>query len=182
MQPFPLRDAPVGLLAVLVSRAARQLVAAQVEPFGLSTQQFWALVNIAEASCSSQTELATRMRIDEGTASRVVRSLIEAGWITAVRDGADRRRVRLALAPAGEAVVRRTLPVARRLRATIDSALTAEERDATRAGLSKVLAKLSTLAGEAASASQPPAVAARRSLRRAKEPLRRASARRRGGP
>jgi DNA-binding MarR family transcriptional regulator len=172
----PPSDAPIGLLAALVNRAARQLVAAQIEPLGLSTPQFWALVAVAEDACSSQGELAARLHVDEATASRVVRSLTDAAWITATRDRGDRRRVRLSLAPAGEALVRRTLPVARGLRATIDAALTLEERAATRAGLAKVLAKLSRLAEEQAA---PPAVATTRPPRRRAAPPRRRTASRR---
>jgi DNA-binding MarR family transcriptional regulator len=171
LQPSPPRDAPVGLLAALVNRAARQLVAALVEPMGLSTPQFWALVHLAEENCSSQGELAARMQVDEGTACRVVRSLTEARWVTAVRDRDDRRRIRLTLAPAGKDLVDRTLPIARGLRSAIESALTPEERAATRAGLLKVLTRLSSLAEErAAPLTASPRAAAARPPSRPRQP------------
>ncbi len=138
-------EPPIGLLASQVVRSVRQLVAAQIEPLGLSIQQFWTIVAVAEEAIGSQSELAARLRVDEATACRVVRALGDGGLISAVRDPEDRRRVRLALAPRGEALARRLVPVAREIRSVIDSALSPEERAATRAALVKVLNRLATL-------------------------------------
>ncbi len=157
-------DQPIGLLAALVSRAVRQLLTAQIEPLGLSTQQFWTIVAVAEENTNSQTELAGRLRVDEATACRVVRSLGEAGLITPVRDPEDRRRVRLELSPRGQALARRLVPLAREVRSVIDAALTPEERTATRAALTKVLTRLHALieAAPGPSTHPAPASAARR--------------------
>jgi MarR family transcriptional regulator, lower aerobic nicotinate degradation pathway regulator len=128
-----------------VARSVRQFVAAQAEPLGLSIQQFWAIVAVAENACASQVELAARLHVDEATACRVVRALGEANLLAATRDPHDRRRVRLSLAPAGEVLARRLVPVARQVRGVIDSALTSEERAAMRASFDKVLARLGAL-------------------------------------
>ncbi len=175
-------EQPIGLLASQINRSVRQLVAAQVEPLGLSTQQFWTIVAVAEQTTSSQAELAGRLRVDEATACRVVRSLADAELLSAVRDPDDRRRVRLELSPRGEALARRLVPVAREIRSAIDAALTPEERAATRAALGKVLQRLSAMIEAAAPvagaalpvartrrrvAAPPPA---RRELRRSKGP------------
>ncbi len=158
-------DLPIGLLASQVVRSVRQLVAAQIEPLGLSIQQFWTLVAVAEETTGSQSELAARLRVDEATACRVVRSLGEAGLISAVRDPEDRRRVRLALAPRGETLARRLVTVAKEIRSVIDSALTPEERAATRAALGKVLARLASLIAAAPGESQSSPVRGARRLR-----------------
>ena len=151
-------DLPIGLLASLLVRSVRQLVVTQVEPLGLSTQQFWALVAIAEHSTSSQAELAARLRVDEASACRVVRALSEAGLVTALRDPSDRRRVRLKLSSGGETLSRRLVPVAQDIRSAIDAALSPEERSATRLALGKVVARLSALTkGIPASPADPPA-------------------------
>lgn len=163
-------DKPIGLLASLVSRAVRQLLAAQIEPLGLSTQQFWTIVAVAEENTGSQTELATRLRVDEATACRVVRSLGDAGLVAAVRDPEDRRRVRLELAPRGEALARRLVPMAREIRGIIDAALTPEERAATRAALAKVLARLNTLIQSGPGLPHVPGQAAASRHRRADSP------------
>jgi len=181
-------DLPIGLLASLLVRSVRQLVVAQVEPLGLSTQQFWALVSIAEQTTSSQAELAARMQVDEATACRVVRALSDAGLVTALRDPDDRRRVRLMLSSGGEALSRRLVPVAQDIRSTIDSALSPEERSAARVALLKAVTRLSALTKgtpvslkdpqaqrlRSRGASPPPA--------RTREPARRSPATGRGTP
>jgi DNA-binding MarR family transcriptional regulator len=149
-------EQPIGLLVSLVSRAVRQLLTAQLEPLGLSTQQFWTIVAVAEENTGSQTELATRLRVDEATACRVVRSLGNAGLISPVRDPEDRRRVRLELAPRGQVLARRLVPVAREIRSVIEGSLSPEERSATRAALTKVLARLNELIEATPGPSQVP--------------------------
>lgn len=180
----PLRTPPpIGLLAATVSRGIRQLLTAQLEPLGLSTREFWALVAIAEEASPAQAELAARLRTDEATACRAVRSLSEAGWVTAVRDTDDRRRVRLQLAPAGRTLARQQLlPLAGRIRSAIDAALTPEEREATRSALLKVVARLAVLASAAPSpllAARPAPVRSRRAGPAPDLPAARAKARRR---
>jgi DNA-binding MarR family transcriptional regulator len=153
---------PIGLLASQVVRSVRQLVTAQVEPLGLNSQQFWSLVAIAEQTSASQAELAARLRVDEATTCRVVRTLGDAALVAAVRDPEDRRRVRLELTPEGAALARRLLPVVREIRGAIENALTPDEREATRAGLIKVLARLGALV-EARGAQAPAPATPRRS-------------------
>ena len=155
--PLPGPERPIGHLAALVARSVRQFVTAQAEPLGLSTQQFWAIVAIAEHACSSQAELAARLQVDEATACRVVRALSDAGLIATARDLDDRRRIRLQLAKGGDELARRLVPVAREVRTVIDSALTLGERAATRSALHKVLTRLSSLI-EASAEKDPRAV------------------------
>ncbi len=182
-------DQPIGFLASQVVRAIRQLVAAQVEPLGLSTQQFWTIVAIAEHASGSQCELAERMRVDEATACRVLRTLGDAGLTTAIRDPGDRRRVRLELSPRGEALARRLVPVAHDIRNAIDTSISPGERAAVQAALGKVLARLSSLIESAPQGTPPPGSgvprrrAARSTLSTPRNPDRtRSHATRRGSP
>ena len=120
----------------------------RIEPLGLSTQQFWILTGIAERPCRSQGDLAAQLRIDDATACRVTRTLVSGGWVRAVRPAEDRRRVHLELTAEGEALCQRLLPIARTIRAAVDSALTQEERAATRAALLKIVSNLQHLADD----------------------------------
>lgn len=155
LKPSPAPELPIGLLAFRVSQSVRQLVAAHAEPLGISTQQFWAIVAVAEDTVPSQAELASRLRVDEATACRAVRALGDAGLVVSARDPDDRRRVRLELSPAGEALARRLVPVAHRIRGAIDASLTAEERATTRAALAKVVVRLAALIGEGPAELRP---------------------------
>jgi DNA-binding MarR family transcriptional regulator len=151
----PPSEIPIGLLAARVAQSVRQLVAAHAEPLGISTQQFWAVVAVAENTVPSQADLAARLRVDEATACRAVRALGEAGLLASARDPDDRRRVRLELAPAGEALARRLLPVAHRIRGAIDASLTPEERTTTRMALTKVISRLTDLISDGLPGPRP---------------------------
>jgi len=136
---------PLGLLVGAVRRSVRHLLMSRIGARGLSMQQFWLLVGIAEHPCHSQAELAARFRVDEATACRVIRTLSARRWIRTSRDESDRRRVQLALTAQGERLAESLLPVAREVRSAVESALVPEERAAIRAGLVKILAALERL-------------------------------------
>jgi DNA-binding MarR family transcriptional regulator len=71
-----------------------------------------------------------------------VRGLLVAGRLRATADKADGRRQRLALTPAGMAIYRRIVPLARALEAQLVADLGAKERDA----LERLLAQLESAA------------------------------------
>lgn len=145
MQPSSPRDVPIGLLAAAVRRHVRRLIEQRVAPLGLSIQEFWFVVNIAERPFGSQCELAERVRVDEAIVSRVIRSLTARGLVRAVRDEADRRRVTLALTAQGERLAERLLPIAAEVRAAVDAPLSPAERAASRAALLKIDTHLRSL-------------------------------------
>ncbi len=138
----------ISLLAAAVRRAVKTAVLRRVGPLGLSAVQFWILVGIAETPGVSQCELAARLRMDEPTASRTLRSLRARGWVRAAREEADRRRVRLELTGAGETLARRLRPIARSVRSAVEAPLTDREREQTRAALAKIVDHLQRVAGQ----------------------------------
>ncbi len=142
---YPPDEEPLGLLVAAIRRSVRQLLMSRIGARGLSMQQFWLLVGIAEHPCHSQAELAARFRVDEATACRVIRTLCARRWIRTSRDERDRRRVQLALTAEGLRLAQTLLPVAREVRSAVESALAPEERAAIRAGLVKVLGALERL-------------------------------------
>lgn len=179
MQPSPPREVPIGLLAAALRRSVGQLIERRVAPLGVSLQQFWFLVGLAERPCGSQCELATQLRVDETVASRVIRSLTARGLARAVRDEADRRRVHLCLTPEGERLVARLLPIAHEVRAIVDAPLSPAERAAARDALVKIVSHLRSLVDGPAARPEPTEVShaqarPRRGARRA-APARRLS-------
>jgi DNA-binding MarR family transcriptional regulator len=149
MQAPPPPEEPIALLIAAVRRGVRELVAVRLAPHGLSSQQFWVLVGIAEHPCHSQAELAARLRIDEAIACRVIRALLGRGLVAALRDAEDRRRVQLGLTAEGKRLARALLPIATEVRAAVDAPLTAAERAITRAALRKIVAGLTLRAADA---------------------------------
>jgi DNA-binding MarR family transcriptional regulator len=148
-KPSAPADEPIGLLAAAIRSAVRRFVASRTQPLGLSTQQFWFLVGVAEHPCQSQAELAARLRLDEATACRAIRSLALRRLIRTERDAVDRRRVRIALTAEGERLSTALLSVAAQVRAAVDSALQPEERERTRDALRKILAALERIRADA---------------------------------
>ena len=80
---------------------------------GLGGAQLWALSVIDRHPGIGATGLARELDIHQSTASNLVRGLVERGFVTASREGADRRNVALQLQPAGREVLQRApLPFA----------------------------------------------------------------------
>ena len=74
---------------------------------GVGGAQIWALSVIRDAPDIGVSGLARAMDIHQSTASNLVKSLIEQQLISAAKDGADRRAVRLRVLPAGARVLER---------------------------------------------------------------------------
>jgi DNA-binding MarR family transcriptional regulator len=74
---------------------------------GLGGAQLWALSVIERHPGIGATGLARELDIHQSTASNLVRSLVERGYVTATREGQDRRNVALHVQPAGRAVLER---------------------------------------------------------------------------
>lgn len=74
---------------------------------GVGGAQVWALSLIAASPGLRVGQLAGLMDIHPATASNLVRNLLQAGLVEAVRDDADRRTVRLNIMAAGREVLRR---------------------------------------------------------------------------
>ncbi len=145
-----LKHAHLGLLIAATRRGMKQAVSTLIADEGVSHQQFWTLVAVAEQPQISLGAMAERRHMDQPTASRVVFGLRQRGLVRSSVDPSDRRSIRLALTPAGRALAVRLRPVAARIRNTVDGSLTSAEREAVASGLSKVLAALDRLSDERA--------------------------------
>lgn len=74
---------------------------------GVRPAQLLALRKLAERPAASLAELAERTHTDPSSASVVVQRLVERGLVARTPADADRRRIALAITPAGRALVRR---------------------------------------------------------------------------
>jgi DNA-binding MarR family transcriptional regulator len=138
---------PLSLLVAAIRRSVKAMVSRRVEPLGLAPLQFWVLVGVLEAPGASQAALARRLRCDEPSVSRVVATLTRRGWLRVQRQEDDRRRVLLALTPAGRALSRRLAPIAAEVRAEVEAPLGAAERELVRAALARVASHLALRGG-----------------------------------
>jgi len=84
--------------------ADRELEAAH----GLSAAALFVLHSLRDAPARSMAELAARTFTDQSSVSTVVARLVASQLVVRTPSRADRRRVELALAPAGRRIVRAT--------------------------------------------------------------------------
>lgn len=138
-------EEPVGLLIGAVRRQMKRVVTERVRQFGLTAQQFWALIHIDEANGPSLGEVAERLRLDAPTASRAVTQLLRRKLVRAEGDRGDRRRLRLCLTRAGKARIGAMRNLATELRSSAVHGLSREEEEALRALLRKTISNLEKL-------------------------------------
>jgi DNA-binding MarR family transcriptional regulator len=79
----------------------------EAEQVGVHGAQLFAMQKLAEGPAASLGELARRTFTDPSSVSVVVTRLVERGLVSRTVDADDRRRVLIALTPAGRAIVRR---------------------------------------------------------------------------
>jgi DNA-binding MarR family transcriptional regulator len=128
---------PIARLIAGARRRLRQAVGRRVRALGLSPQQFWLLVNLEAGSCLRS--LASRLHMDEPTASRIVAGLRRRRLVSTRADPHDRRRLELGLTQQGADLARRLRPVAEEVRRTVEDGFTTEEKDHLRRLLGRVV-------------------------------------------
>ena len=159
----------VGLLIGAARRRLKQAVLAALEPFGLSTQQFWVLLAVRSLPGGSLGAVAERQRIDLPSASRIVTGLCERGLVLLERSLEDRRRASVRLTVKGEQLARKLQPVADEVRAAVVDGLSPEEQESLRSLLRRVIKNLEERERRAAQGSLR-ASDERRAALRSKEP------------
>ncbi len=111
-EPMPdsLIQAGLGTLAAAVRRRLKHLIGARLESYDLTLQQFWVILVLLEQGPSSLHPLAQQVWMDDPTASRVVKVMVERGLLRTQPDPKHGRRILISLSPG-------TLPLANELRA-----------------------------------------------------------------
>lgn len=90
---------------------------------------------LVEAGTLSQQELAERLGLEKSTVSRLVAGMESRGWLSRVRDPANRRVYRLNLTGEGQAAARRVGEYFHARHAQLLGSLTPAERRALMLGL-----------------------------------------------
>jgi DNA-binding MarR family transcriptional regulator len=129
----------VGLLIAAARRRIKQAVGELGRPYHLSAQRFWLLLGIEEREGLSLCELAGAHRIDEPTASRIVRALARQGLVRIAEDPEDGRRSQLFLTGPGGDLARRLRPLAEGLREATVEGFSQEEKRMLAASLRRVV-------------------------------------------
>jgi DNA-binding MarR family transcriptional regulator len=93
-----------------VVRALRLNTRAIEGKLGISLAQLFVLQQLADKPADSLNELAERTATHQSSVSVVVRRLVDRGLVTREAAVSDRRRVQIALTPAGEQMLRGAPP------------------------------------------------------------------------
>ena len=127
------RDAGRALTRALAARLATEGV-----PFG-----HWAFLRVLWGEDGlTQRELAERAGMTEPTAATALAAMEREGWVTRGQQGGNRRKVYVTLTPEGHALRDRLVPLAERVNEIAVTGASAQEIDAARKLLLRMLANL----------------------------------------
>jgi len=101
-------DEQVGYILRLVTQRHTSIFqeqAQQLVPGGLTPTQFSALLRVYAAGSCSQNRLGRMAAMDVATIKGVVDRLLRKGLVSVVPDPDDRRRTKISLTSAGEALI-----------------------------------------------------------------------------
>jgi DNA-binding MarR family transcriptional regulator len=111
-----------------------------VAELGVTSQQASVLFMVASGKCVLAAELAREYGIDASAVTRLVDRLEKRGLLKRVRSSEDRRAVRLALTPEGEAIAVRMPAIFTSVTESLMSGLSPEEIGFLKSMLRRVLA------------------------------------------
>jgi DNA-binding MarR family transcriptional regulator len=129
------RDTCLCLHLRRAARAVARRFDAALRPLGLTNGQFSLLMSLNRPDPPSIGSVATLLAMDRTTLTANLKPLERRGLVMVASDEADKRTRRLALTPAGRALLIAAVPVWRRTHAEIERLLTEPSPDRMRAGL-----------------------------------------------
>ncbi len=131
----------------------RQVAWRQLGPFGLSPQQYQLIMAVAEQDGRCHGDLAKCTWMDKPTASRILRTLQDRGFLRAEQDPNHGRRILFHLEPQAEALLEDLQGFRQYMREGMERGLNAAERTQLRGLLASVMDNLDRMEVEL---SEPP--------------------------
>jgi DNA-binding MarR family transcriptional regulator len=132
------RDTCMCLHVQRAARAVARKFDEALRPADLTSGQFSLLMSLNREKPASLGEVAALLAMDRTTLNANLKPLERRGLLSVSVDDADRRSRRLALTPAGRALLVRALPAWKRTQAAIESLLVGSKPEALRADLRKL--------------------------------------------
>jgi DNA-binding MarR family transcriptional regulator len=126
-------------LSVLMNTMSRAFARRYGEQFGLSIPEWRVMAVLGRFAPLSANEVAERTAMDKVRVSRAVAKLMKTGLIDRATDSGDRRRSALKLSRAGRRMHEGIIPMARQIEAGLLAPLSADERTALDAIVSKLM-------------------------------------------
>jgi DNA-binding MarR family transcriptional regulator len=111
-------SAELSSILAALGRDATARVRRAIRPLGITAHQYLVLTQLADLDLTSQTALASALGLDPSNLATTISELVDRDLVDRCRDGADRRRYAVTLAPAGVKLLRKA-----------DAAIVTSERD-----------------------------------------------------
>ena len=122
------RDTCLCLHAQRAARVLARRFDEALRPVGLTNGQFSLMMSLNRSEPPPMGPVAALLAMDRTTLTAALKPLERRGLVTITPDPADRRGRRLALTPAGRALLADALPIWRLTHAAIDQRLADPER------------------------------------------------------
>jgi DNA-binding MarR family transcriptional regulator len=135
-------------LSVLANRMTRAVARIYMKRHRLSAPDWRTLAVLGRFGAMSANSVVERTAMDKVRVSRSVSRLLQLGFITRRTDPQDRRRAILELTQSGQGVYRQIVPRALAVEGELLSTLSADERAALDATLTKLENRMSATVGE----------------------------------
>lgn len=146
-EPMPdlLLNAGPGTLAAAVRRRMKHLIAGRLQPYGLTLQQFWVILVLQEQGPSSLHPLAQKVWMDDPTASRVVKALVERGLLRTQPDPRHGRRILITLNPFAESLAKELAALAEEIRTGLVQDMAPAQLEALKEGLHAMIENIDAM-------------------------------------
>lgn len=141
----------LGHLIGAARRRIKQALWVQLQPLGLTPQQFWVLLVVDEHGSLSLHALANQVWMDDPTASRVVKAMAERHLLLSVADPSHGRRRAIRLGPEGQRLRPQLHALAKAFRGSIEQGIHPKAEAKLRQGLERVIANMESLIADARS-------------------------------
>ena len=140
--PDILTRAGLGTLATAVRRRLKLVVASRLAPYDLTLQQFWVILVLLEKGSCSLHPLAHLVWMDDPTASRVVKAMVERGLLETRPDPKHGRRILISLTPATLPLANELQGIAAQIKSGLVAGLQPDQQAILRQGLLAMFANL----------------------------------------
>ena len=140
--PDSLTHAGLGTLAAAVRRRLKHVVGSRLAPHNLTLQQFWVMLLLLEEGPTSLHPLAQKVWMDDPTASRVVKAMVERGLLVTQADPKHGRRILISLAPSTLPLTQQLQVLATELKSELVEGLNLDQQALIRHGLLTMITNL----------------------------------------
>lgn len=130
-----IRDACICLHVQRAARALARRYDEALRPVGITSGQFSLLMSLNRPEPPRIGEVAELLAMDRTTLTANLKPLERRKLVTVSVDPQDRRSRRLALTPAGRAILAGALPIWEKAQARVESLITGSDPDTFRADL-----------------------------------------------